>query len=104
MKQTNNICKVPFGYIEIFGNGDVYTCCPDYIYNGCIGNIFKQPFLDIINSERAIQIRKNILENNYSMCNLDLCNPNMRVDQLNSKCVNNINYDTVIEKSKYNKI
>ena len=32
------------------------------------------------------------------MCNLDLCNPNMRVDQLNSKYVNNINYDTVIEK------
>lgn len=91
---------MPFGFIEIFGNGDVYTCCPDYIYNGCIGNIFKQPFLDIINSERAMQIRKNSLENDYSMCNLDLCSPNTMpfADQLNSKYIDNINYNTVLEK------
>ena len=100
MKQANNICKVPFGFIEIFGNGDVYTCCPAYIYNGCVGNIFKQPFLDIINSERAMQIRKNSLENDYSMCNLDLCSPNTMpfADQLDSKYIDNINYNTVLEK------
>ena len=68
-------CKIPFGFIEIFPNGNVFTCCPSYIKNGCIGNIFKEPFLDIINSNRAIEIRKNILNHDYSMCNLDLCYP-----------------------------
>ena len=93
-------CKVPFGFIEIFPNGNVFTCCPAYIKNGCIGNIFKEPFLDIINSNRAIEIRKNILNHDYSMCNLDLCYPNETpfASQLDSKYIENIQYTTFIDK------
>ena len=93
-------CKIPFGFIEIFPNGNVFTCCPSYIKNGCIGNIFKEPFLDIINSNRAIEIRKNILNHDYSMCNLDLCYPNemLFASQLDSKYIENIQYTTFIDK------
>ncbi|WP_300759366.1 radical SAM protein [uncultured Brachyspira sp.] len=76
MPDCNTICNVPFGFIEIFPDGNVYTCCPAYIKNGCIGNIFKEPFENIINSEKAIEIRTNALNKNYFMCNLDLCSPN----------------------------
>ena len=72
----SEICKVPFGFIEIFPNGDVFSCCPAYLKNGMndhIGNIFKESFDEIINSEKAIRIRKNILNNDYSMCKLELC-------------------------------
>ena len=89
----SEICKVPFGFIEIFPNGDVFSCCPAYLKNGMndhIGNIFKESFDEIINSEKAIRIRKNILNNDYSMCKLELCKPNTDAVSylLNSKYCN----------------
>ena len=105
----NEICKVPFGFVEIFSDGSVYTCCQAYMENGCIGNIFEHSFEEIINSDRAIQIRKNILNNNYSMCKLDLCRPNTDPFSylLNSKycnCVQDIKLKKVnIIKFSYDK-
>ena len=72
----NEICKLPFTYLEIDKYGDVRTCCKPYIRNLSIGNIFKQPFEEILNSETAQYIRNNCLNKDYSMCNLDLCLPN----------------------------
>ena len=99
MKKYDEICKVPFGFIEIFGNGDVYTCCSSYIKDGCLGNIFKDKFENIINSEKALKIRHNVLNKNYSMCNLKLCSPNTMpfAHQLNSKYTN-LEYKEYISK------
>ena len=73
---NKNICKVPFGFIEINQGGGVYTCCSAYIKDGCIGNIFNQSFEDIFNSDKAKTIRRNCLNDDYSMCFNHLCSPN----------------------------
>jgi len=66
-------CPQPFNRIEIYENGDVYNCCPPFINYYSIGNIFKTPFDEIWNGEKVKTLRKNILNNDYSLC-ADICN------------------------------
>lgn len=71
------ICTKPFKKIEISSDGKVYTCCPSYINKSYyIGNILSDDVStvdDIWNSKIAQEIRNNILNEDYSMCNLNLC-------------------------------
>ena len=71
----SNICKAPFFYIEVFGDGNVYNCCPSYI-KFPIGNFYKNSIEEIWNSQQAKAIRKQILKNNYSCCRTELCGNN----------------------------
>ena len=75
MPQTATIqhCLLPFQEIEITQNGDVYTCCPNWNNNYSIGNIYKNDFKDVWNSEKVIELRKRILKNDYSLCNKNVC-------------------------------
>ncbi|ADK32310.1 SPASM domain-containing protein [Brachyspira pilosicoli] len=94
------ICKLPFSYLEIDTNGDVRTCCLPYIKGLSIGNIFKQKFEEILNSDTAKYIRNNCLNEDYSMCNLKLCHPNKmeNIYLLNSKYVDNTIYKQNLNK------
>ena len=70
------ICIKPFNNIEIDAFGDVYTCCPAYIKFYKIGNIWDENIKsinDIWYSKEACTLRKQILKNDYSLCNLDIC-------------------------------
>ncbi len=66
-------CPQPFNRIEIYENGDVFNCCPPFLNNYSIGNIFNNSFDDIWNGEKVRILRHNILKNDYSLCS-DLCN------------------------------
>lgn len=44
-------CESPFFHIEVFPNGDVFTCCCDYI-KWSIGNIFENTFEEVWNSKK----------------------------------------------------
>lgn len=69
-------CIQPFTSIEIDHNGDVFTCCPNYIYWESIGNIYDEDvtsIMDIWHSRTACKIRQNILNGDYSWCNLEVC-------------------------------
>lgn len=66
-------CPQPFEQIEIYESGDVYTCCPDFINFLSLGNIFKQPFSEIWNGEKATNFREKILSGDFSLCN-NICN------------------------------
>lgn len=61
-------CSKPFEYIEIFGNGDVYVCCNNWLPK-TIGNIFQSSMKEIWNSSSAIEIRKSILDDSFRYCN-----------------------------------
>lgn len=72
----NKICNKPFSKIEISLDGDVFTCCPAYVNRQKIGNIWNKKTKsdkDIWHSKEAIEIRKHLLKNDYSICNLDIC-------------------------------
>ena len=66
-------CEYPFYYSHIATNGDVFTCCPAWCNHYSFGNILKEPFEQIWNGEKAQIFRNNILNGDYSICNLDVC-------------------------------
>ena len=66
-------CSQPFNRIEIYENGDVFNCCPPFINYYSIGNIFQNSFDEIWNGEKIKNLRKKILNNDFSICS-DLCN------------------------------
>lgn len=69
------VCLRPFSEIEITENGDIYTCCPSYLKNYPIGNLFEvSSFDEIWYSQKAEDLRKNIIEGKYDFCNKEICN------------------------------
>ena len=69
------VCYRPFNEIEVHVDGRVYTCCPDYLKNlYYIGNINEvETFDDIWYSPKAIQLRKSVMSQLYTHCNLSIC-------------------------------
>ena len=59
--QNKCICQRPFSEIEIHTDGNVYTCCPDYLKKYPIGNIFSVKSFD----EYGIHRRQLTLEKKY---------------------------------------
>ena len=84
----NNKCIMPFCHIEVHKSGDIYTCCPAYIKNISIGNIFEDNFDNIWHSKKAKIIRNNILNNDYSCCDLSICSPEKNMDYEQIKYLN----------------
>lgn len=66
-------CSQPFNRIEIYETGDVYNCCPPFINYYSVGNIYKNSFDEIWNSEKIKELRNKILNSDFSVCN-DICN------------------------------
>lgn len=64
-------CRTYFTQVSIFSNGDIGTCCLDYLHAYDIGNVCKESLRDILNSERVITFQKELLKGNrsiYSVC------------------------------------
>lgn len=66
-------CSQPFNRIEIYENGDVYNCCPPFVKFYSVGNIFNTPFNEIWNGEKQKDLRRKILNQDFSLCD-DICN------------------------------
>ena len=67
-------CKIPFECLEIHPDGNVYTCCPDFIKGRVpVGNIKEQGYNEIWNGEKLNDFRQKILKGDFSMCNRDIC-------------------------------
>lgn len=66
-------CKFPFSFIEVFPNGDVYPCCPEYCHYYCFGNIYEKSIEEIWYSEKAVALRKRLLKDDNTVCNSAQC-------------------------------
>ena len=74
-------CLMVINWIHINTKGYFFTCCEDYSQSNIYGNIKDGSIYDIVNSEKAIELRKKIY--GYDLSNEDfLCR----------KCVNMKNY------------
>lgn len=65
------VCRTYFTQVSIFSNGDIGTCCLDYLHAYEIGNVCKESLRDILNSECAITFQKELLKGNrsiYAVC------------------------------------
>jgi MoaA/NifB/PqqE/SkfB family radical SAM enzyme len=67
------VCNSIFEKLEIDDEGEAYFCCEERVVRQSIGNVFKQDFSDVWNSELAIKIRKASLEGKYPYCNAKIC-------------------------------
>lgn len=75
------ICRVPFEFLEIYDDGKVNSCCPWYNNFLSFGNIYCTDFEKVWNSEVAVDLRTKLLNNDYSLCNLEIC-PTFRNEAL----------------------
>ncbi len=73
----NNLgpCRAPFENIEFAPGGEIYPCCPSYVYNhpAGFGNIIKNDFKDIWNGAELNELRSKVLNNDYSLCDRKHC-------------------------------
>lgn len=66
-------CLVPFNNVGIHPDGSVYTCCPPWVKWHSIGNIYENNFEDIWYSEKAKELRRKLINNDYSFCERSIC-------------------------------
>ena len=73
MTEKHAICTFPFDSAQISMQGDVFVCCPPWCNSYSFGNIYEQSFDEIWNGEKAKEFRRQFINENYNICNLDLC-------------------------------
>ena len=64
-------CHDIFESTHILFNGDVLTCCPDWLRKGVLGTMATNSFVDIWNSPTARRQREQIAAADYA--NMELC-------------------------------
>ena len=72
-KKTIEACHLPFVFCEIHNDGIVYPCCPDYCKGYSFGDLNTQNLDEIFKSDKVKNFRTKILNNDYSLCNLQIC-------------------------------
>ena len=73
MQEKSKFCKEPFQNVEIHPDGVVYACCPNFSNYYKIGNIFENSFEEVWNSDKIQELRRRILNNDYSLCDVNGC-------------------------------
>jgi radical SAM protein with 4Fe4S-binding SPASM domain len=74
-------CEQPFDNFEVDEHGNVRTCC-SYWMDESIGNIHESSITEILNSDKAKNIRASILDGSFSYCNKKTCPRLQNVDAL----------------------
>ena len=69
----DKVCTHPFHIVSIVPTGHCITCCPAYIKNFTIGNIFKDDFESIWRGKRAEYLRNALMNGDYTTCDLNTC-------------------------------
>ena len=73
MCQNYAICTFPFTAAQISTFGNVYVCCPPWSSDYSLGNIYEESFDEIWNGEKAIEFRRQFINNDFKYCKIDLC-------------------------------
>ena len=84
-----DFCTRPFEEIEIHNTGEVYTCCPNWNKFYSIGNIFKNSIDEVWNSDKAQELRKRVINKDYSLCDVNsciYCNQKLFLSAYDTKC------------------
>lgn len=90
---VNSICHYPFDTVRVSSDGSVYTC--EY-QREPIGNLFQSSFEDIWFSEKAENIRQNLVDAKYAdICCVDC--PFYSANQKSKQSVGYSEYPAVLE-------
>jgi len=72
MSNRKGFCVSPFRYAEFRKNGDVWQCCVNWIPEP-MGNILREDWDKVWNSDAAVKLRQNMHDGNMSMCDETQC-------------------------------
>lgn len=72
MSNRKGFCVSPFRYAEFTENGDVWQCCTNWIPNP-MGNILKENWNSVWNSDDAKKLRQTMHDGTLSMCDETQC-------------------------------
>jgi hypothetical protein len=76
----DKFCERPFREFEIANNADVFLCCPNYLPHS-VGSAKNASAEQLLNSERAIEIRRSIISGAFTFCDAERC-PAIRAKRL----------------------
>jgi radical SAM protein with 4Fe4S-binding SPASM domain len=65
LKRTNGnyrLCPYPWTQMAVAHNGDCVACCRDTVGRSVLGNVFRQPIMEVWNGEAYQRLRRNLLE------------------------------------------
>jgi len=69
---SDRFCAIPFDEMMTDWEGQVWTCCPSFL-PVAIGNIYRDPWDRIWQSETARELRRSILDGDFSHCSRTQC-------------------------------
>lgn len=69
----NFVCGQAFKEIELKENGNITPCCPVWTNFYTFGNIFESNIEEIMNSIKAKEFRKSVINKTYQFCNTNRC-------------------------------
>jgi MoaA/NifB/PqqE/SkfB family radical SAM enzyme len=72
-KYKGFFCPIPFEHISVHDNGDVYLCSPCKMLAAPVGNLTRDSFEEIWNSQIAEKVREAILDGSFRYCNKNEC-------------------------------
>lgn len=64
-RRTGNnyrLCPYPWTQMAVAHNGDCVACCRDTVGRSVLGNVFRQPIMEIWNGEAYQRFRRNLLD------------------------------------------
>jgi MoaA/NifB/PqqE/SkfB family radical SAM enzyme len=92
---SQRFCREPWITADVYQNGDVFFCCPSWIYSKPMGNLLEQPWDEIWNGPLARKARQSMLDSTFDCCIAKRC-PSLLAE--------NIERAPVYEKSDMNSL
>ena len=79
--RMDTVCRRVWEMSNILSNGDVAPCCYDYDSSMKVGNLFKQPFTEIWNSQAYCELRRKIHDEMQSLPKCRNCGVNFQLSE-----------------------
>lgn len=93
-------CPMPFKHFRLATNGDLSLCAPGRLKIPVVGNVIKDGIAGAWNSEKAVELRKSILDGSYRYCSAEFC-PALAKRSLPSRSsIRNPKYRNIIDNNR----
>ena len=65
---SNLFCIQPWSRIDVYLDGGIYYCCPSWVGQKCIGNLFEQSWQEIWNGDIIKEARQGMHDGTFKHC------------------------------------
>ncbi len=91
---SNLFCIQPWSRIDVYLDGGIYYCCPSWVGQKCVGNLFEQSWQEIWNGDIIKEARQGMHDGTFKHC-IDTECPHLKETKF---------YEPVYERNNIEKI